>query len=135
MREELIKKIIQNLEFGTDEFLEEVSEMLIGCREATEKVEIERGLLFSRVADTITEIADICITNESNDRVEAIGANIICDSKDSVLFILQLCTDKIILEVNGKFVLEINAQSPVLIAFKELFEQLNYSYPEYMGQA
>lgn len=130
MREELIKNIIQNLEFATDEFLEKVSETLIGCKGACEEESIERGLLFNRIGNVINDISSFKIMDESQKLVKEIGFIVKDSDSETISFNNILCENKITLNINDEPILVIEAQSPILTAFKEL----SCSYPEYMGQ-
>lgn len=135
MREELMKKINENLKFAPDDYLETVSETLIGCQEAAEEESIERGLLFTRVENLINDISSFRIMDESQKLVKEIGFTVKDFDDETITFNDILCENKITLNINNEPVIVIEPQSPILTAFKELFRELNYSYPDYMGQA
>jgi len=126
MRSELIKKINENLEGVSDVLLEAISDALIGCKDAVDDEKIERGLLFTKVENLITDISDFRITDESQKIVKEVGFIVKDFNGETITFNDVLCENKITLNVNDEPILVIEPQSPILMAFKELFEQLNY---------
>lgn len=126
MRNELLKKINENLEGASDALLEAISDALIGCKDAVDDEKIERGLLFTKVENLITDISDFRITDESQKIVKEVGFIVKDFNGETITFNDVLCENKITLNVNDEPILVIEPQSPILMAFKEIFEQLNY---------
>lgn len=125
MRSELIEKINENLEGVSDVLLEAISDVLIGCKDAVDDEAIERGLLFTKVENLITDISDFRIMDESQKLVKEVGFIVKDFNGETITFNDVLCENKITLNVNDESILAIEPQSPILMAFKELFEQLN----------
>jgi len=127
MRNEQLKEITDRLELLT----EKEREVLIGELDAMLEKKNERGKLFESVKNIIYEIGDINIRNEHWIGA-GIGANLIYDElKDEEVSLCYMYNENIMeLHVNDKVLLQIDVNSPILEAFKVIFDDYRMEYEQ-----
>lgn len=127
MRKEQLKEITERLELLT----EKEREVLIGELDAMLEKKNEREKLFESVKNIIYEIGDINIRNEHGIGA-GIGANLIYDElKDEEVSLCYMYDENIMeLHVNDKVLLQIDANSPILEAFKVIFDDYRMEYEQ-----
>ncbi|MDI9496721.1 MAG: hypothetical protein QM227_10655 [Bacillota bacterium] len=127
MRNEQLKEITDRLELLT----EKEREVLIGELDAMLEKKNEREKLFESVKNIIYEIGDINIRNEHGIGA-GIGANLIYDElKDEEVSLCYMYDENIIeLHVNDKVLLQIDVNSPILEAFKVIFDDYRMEYEQ-----
>ncbi len=127
MRNEQLKEITDRLELLT----EKEREVLIGELDAMLEKKNEREKLFESVKNIIYEIGDINIGNEHGIGA-GIGANLIYDElKDEEVSLCYMYDENIIeLHVNDKVLLQIDVDSPILEAFKVIFDDYRMEYEQ-----
>ena len=127
MRNEQLKEITDRLELLT----EKEREVLIGELDAMLEKKNEREKLFESVKNIIYEIGDINIRNEHGIGA-GIGANLIYDElKDEEVSLCYMYDENIMeLHVNDKVLLQIDVNSPILEAFKVIFDDYRMEYEQ-----
>lgn len=127
MRNEQLQEITNRLELLT----EKEREVLIGELDAMLEKKNEREKLFESVKNIIYEIGDINIRNEHGIGA-GIGANLIYDElKDEEVSLCYMYDENIIeLHVNDKVLLQIDVNSPILEAFKVIFDDYRMEYEQ-----
>lgn len=127
MRNEQLQEITNRLELLT----EKEREVLIGELDAMLEKKNEREKLFESVKNIIYEIGDINIRNEHGIGA-GIGANLIYDElKDEEVSLCYMYDENIMeLHVNDKVLLQIDANSPILEAFKVIFDDYRMEYEQ-----
>lgn len=122
MKNEHVKAITEKLELLTENQLEEIRKEVDSFAESRPASLRER--LFEAVKNVIYGIGDVSIQNEHGIGT-GIGANLIYDeSKDeNVSLCYMYDKDMIELHVNNELILQIDVNSPILEAFKELFDE------------
>lgn len=127
MKKEQLKEITNRLELLT----EKEREVLIGELDAMLEKKNEREKLFESVKNIIYEIGDINIRNEHGIGA-GIGANLIYDElKDEEVSLCYMYDENIMeLHVNDKVLLQIDANSPILEAFKVIFDDYRMEYEQ-----
>ncbi len=127
MRNEQLQEITNRLELLT----EKEREVLIGELDAMLEKKNEREKLFESVKNIIYEIGDINIRNEHGIGA-GIGANLIYDElKDEEVSLCYMYDENIMeLHVNDKVLLQIDVNSPILEAFKVIFDDYRMEYEQ-----
>ena len=127
MKQEQLQEITNRLELLT----EREREVLIGELDAILEKKNEREKLFESVKNIIYEIGDINIRNEHGIGA-GIGANLIYDElKDEEVSLCYMYDENIMeLHVNDKVLLQIDVNSPILEAFKVIFDDYRMEYEQ-----
>nr|WP_312578242.1 hypothetical protein [Sedimentibacter sp.] len=106
--------------------IEDKEEQTFAIRNAT--VTLNRIQLFNTVKDTIYGIADVHIEDERGEII-GVGCNIMDSNftNENVSFV-HMVDDTMEVHINNESVLKIYKTSPILEAFKELFEQIQENH-------
>lgn len=133
MKNEHVKAIIEKLEVLNEKQLETIRKEVESFAEL--RPASPREKLFEGVKNIIFEIGDVSIYGTSDISCEirtGIGTNLIYDeSKDENVSLCYMYDEDVIeLHVNNESVLQVNANSPILEALKEIFDEYRMNYEQ-----